>query len=438
MSTQRARRITPPVNVTLQPSKTNMAILLSIIVFYCLPWLGQLSGYRVPLLLMALWAASAKPSLLWRAIARNGWFVFLTIPYTLLMLATGWRFGEMELGPFLVGFLLFGAPAVLCEYTLLLRQRSVLLLGTGAAFATLSAGYLWSVIVLRQNPLSSRAISTGLDSAASVGAMGVGDFGLATATPLVALAALYAGLNRELPIWHRTLAVTCLGLGAAFVVMSQFTIALVVLLATVVSYVAWRVTVKVSRIVAVAVVAGLVWVVVARLGTIADELVRLLPLDWATSERLSTLGDFGEIGLGQSGYDLSTRIELIRLSWDAFLGAPIFGQSAQGVPMQIGGHSGWLDVLAQLGLIGGVSLFLFLGVYVSRRLREYQLGDSRTVLLFALAALLFQGLVNPAVYIPEVGFAFLFLVPAVAWVADSPGNERSLSADSLGRSVVRS
>lgn len=118
---------------------------------------------------------------------------------------------------------------------------------------------------------------------------------------------------------------------------------------------------------------------------------------------------------GQTGY----RIDLYISSLQVFLANPFFGiygplgdQNAS----LVGGHSGWLDLLAYYGLF--TSIPLFIAFYYNFKIQFNLFKKSKfNVYIAILYFFIFVfGLINPILYIYEIGFVLFCIIPAIPFL----------------------
>lgn len=120
-------------------------------------------------------------------------------------------------------------------------------------------------------------------------------------------------------------------------------------------------------------------------------------------------------GNGQTG----DRIELYSTSFETFLSNPLFGiygplgNSNTGL---LGDHSGWLDLLGYYGLFTVIPLALAVYVNYKKHLRFYQATSYYGFVIVIYLLILVLGIVNPIVYVYEIGFILFFIVPAIPFM----------------------
>lgn len=120
-------------------------------------------------------------------------------------------------------------------------------------------------------------------------------------------------------------------------------------------------------------------------------------------------------GNGQTG----DRIELYITSFKTFLSNPLFGiygplgNSKTGL---LGDHSGWVDLLGYYGLFTVIPLALAIYVNIKKHLRFYKTTRYYWFVIVIYLLILVLGIVNPIVYVYEIGFVLFFIIPAIPFM----------------------
>ena len=108
-----------------------------------------------------------------------------------------------------------------------------------------------------------------------------------------------------------------------------------------------------------------------------------------------------------SGYNLSGRLTLYKMSIEAFLNSPIIGNRN----LTFDGHATCLTVLADTGIIGGIP-FYYLLFSMNKRMKAF-LGENARNFLPAFFCLLCMGFSNPIHNSLPLGFSVWFIVPLI-------------------------
>lgn len=125
----------------------------------------------------------------------------------------------------------------------------------------------------------------------------------------------------------------------------------------------------------------------------------------------------GAVEAGIVAGDETGRASLAMASFRLWMENPIFGIGGYAgtfdSPAGFGGHSSWVDTLAQYGLIGGVCLFGMLIALGARARRLSRIGGARllkTGILLSWMLYLAAGLGNTVLFMPMLDFMLFFVL----------------------------
>lgn len=112
------------------------------------------------------------------------------------------------------------------------------------------------------------------------------------------------------------------------------------------------------------------------------------------------------------------RIELYATSLKTFFEQPLFGINGplgdgNGV---IGGHSGWFDMMAYFGLFTIIPMFLSIVFNFNKMLRLSKGNHSFAAVYIVQVLFLVYGIINPVLYIYQIGLIVFFIVPAIPYI----------------------
>ena len=106
-------------------------------------------------------------------------------------------------------------------------------------------------------------------------------------------------------------------------------------------------------------------------------------------------------------YMSDMRLDLMEKSLKIFFNYPLFGIYSMNTKLQIGGHSGWLDGLANYGVI---RYSFFVGFLVMLFKNTSSLSKNKASLFSAISVYVLLSIVNPNVF-PQVWIIFCILIP---------------------------
>lgn len=120
--------------------------------------------------------------------------------------------------------------------------------------------------------------------------------------------------------------------------------------------------------------------------------------------------------------DTTGRGRLAMLSLNSFLQHPFFGvgpvtmsQTNEALYVLVGGHSSWLDQLAEYGLVGFSPFLAFLVLAFRNKIREFRTTGSSVDAGFVamMVSYFICGLVNPVVFVDSITVPFAFLAAGI-------------------------
>lgn len=125
--------------------------------------------------------------------------------------------------------------------------------------------------------------------------------------------------------------------------------------------------------------------------------------------------------LDSQGSQTSTRINLYVTSLNTFIRQPIFGIYG---PMgndfaTVGAHSSWFDLLAYYGLFSGIPLGLIFYYNFKKHLNFYKENKYYGYLIVIFFLLIILGIINPVLYVYEVGFIIFMVIPIIPFISQS-------------------
>lgn len=361
--------------------------------------------------LVALWllvAAVRRPALT-LAVARQYWTLAAMLMLVVLIRLTT----PDPMGLYLLPLPYLMVVLVLFAYYSRRRELKYARFLLGVLAIDLTVMVVRTAIVLQEHPSLSRYLGTTEDILTSVFGesdfRGIGGYPYAYSLAIVTIA-LWALLASKRKWYLVVPPLVC----TVLLVQTSYTIAI---LGTLVGM-AWaalsliigarqRVPVAVAGIGLLLLAANPIGVLLARLASSS-----LLPV--TVSERVEELSALAT-GTSAGGSDLSARLERYLLSVDAFLGHPFTGIAGEQLPVRIGGHSTWLDLLGSFGLL---SLLLIVGLVAALR-AQLRLVDAspaaKATVIGAWLAVAGFGIVNPVLF-SGIYVIWLFAIPLAAWV----------------------
>lgn len=337
-----------------------------------------------------------------------GIFMFVLSPYALV-----WTFnyGSQSALPVLGTFFLFLVGIPMSTYYLGNRGdaefgRNLFWIATAAY----SVGALQTLAGLNVHPDASRLLAAARDVTDQFKAEGIGGFGFIYGASLMCLPLAGIALNRRCGRMPRLFCSTTLILIFIALARASYTISVLGTIAGVALIVIGRR----PRVVVGSLTVMTVFLLFLheQIGNTILDIVHSFTMTPVLTEKLSDLSYTLQSGVlsGQTGF----RIDLYGASLNAFLSNPLFGiigSPWQGGGEQLGGHSGWLDLLGGYGLLAGVPLFLSVLLFF-RKIAAWNIdAHSRSLLLVSAVLFMCFGLINPILNIYQVGYTLFLIVP---------------------------
>ncbi len=399
--------------------------VIFLIYCWCIwPFFNFKTGFILFLLLFALWFLTTDFS-----------WIFKDLPYDLLMfvlwifsfvpyLITGnFYYGEMLPIPVLISFFLFFFGIFINHYYMYYK-KDISFLGkiSFAAILLYVIASIQSSIGLKEYPLAARALATGTDPLQGVYlSLGIGGFGFVYSAVFINIALLYF-LLKKTPKVHSLFRYFCLMAFIVILIMifsaSYATSLLFMFLGTLFVFV-----IKGKKSLVFSVILSFFFFLIFPKELIGYFLIDVASLFETNNVLSAKFMDFAQGFLGDSvGSQTSARTQLYLASLKTFLQNPLFGiygPFGNAINAEVGGHSGWLDLLAYYGLFGSIPLFIAIFLNFRKQLRYYANHPYYNILLTAQILFVFFGFINPVISIYQIGFVYFTVIPAIPFLANA-------------------
>ncbi len=233
----------------------------------------------------------------------------------------------------------------------------------------------------------------------------VGSYTYVYVVPIV-ISALTSLLYNVKKIYQQVLIIAIIAVLMVFLVMAQYTIALLVSVIGILLQVNLNLKHSYGKIILwFALVIGLFL-----LPMIIKAFVKQIESE-QMADRLLEIADFLQSG-NTSGYNLSGRFELYWKTIIAFLKSPILGNRSLGFD----GHATLLVFAADIGIFGCVPFYAWFAY--SKKTVQSLLAEKRTQFGAVYAVLIIMGLTNPIHSAAPVLFAAWFIAPMIIEIGD--------------------
>lgn len=112
------------------------------------------------------------------------------------------------------------------------------------------------------------------------------------------------------------------------------------------------------------------------------------------------------------------RMELYTSSLSTFVKNPLFGINGPfgNINDRIGGHSGWLDMMAYFGLFSTIPLFSAIGLNFKKILQINKKEGSFFGIYSVQLLFIVYGIINPILYVYQIGLIMFLIVPSMPYI----------------------
>lgn len=404
--------------------KLNKFLCLMFCIWFAWPYLNYWLGMYYGVIISILWIATSG-----RFIFLKKWsldliltliFFITLLPYVI----TGeFKYSTFNTISILGTFYLFLIGMYMFQYYINYR-KDYMFLGKIATFtvAFFVIGSIQTFIGLSMYPQASRYLAVGgLDQATRelFSSMGIGGFNFIYSAVFLLLIVFHTLVNQKdkLPFMAFIfLSLSILVIGA-MIIKSSYAIAVLMLILGVVLVL----TVRSKRTFYILLALSIVFLLVFPLnlsGRMLLDIVNLFPNNTILKEKLF---DLAQTIINIKDYHSQTmaRLELYALSLKTFLKQPIFGINGPfgNKNDSIGGHSGWFDIMAYFGLFVTIPLFASIMDNFRKILKLFKNHESKTGFYIIQFFFIVYGIINPILYIYEIGLVVFLIVPSLPYIS---------------------
>lgn len=406
--------------------KINLIMCYLICIWMTLPFFRFRAGVSMLMLFFMIWIITTDLRWLTKKWPLDLSFVlvfFITfIPY---LITGNLQYGLVGPKAILINFPLFFFGVYINHYYMYYKKdykalRKIVLV----TLIFFGIGSLQTYIGLQVYPMASRILAGGNNyystQIALFNQIGIGGFGYIYSACLLFVSVLYLVLKnkREMIVIDKIIVILSATLLLLMIIQSSYATALLLIMSGIILL---TVAKNKRTLVFSMFLCGilLLLVPISLIGNMLINFANLFRDNYVIYERLS---DLGMSFLQESrGTLTNTRLELYTTSLSTFINQPIFGIYGPfgNISSKIGGHSGWLDLLAFYGLFTGIPLFLIIYYNFKKHLIFYR-GNNyyRYIIVIQFLFLLF-GTINPMLYIFEIGFLMFLIIPIIPFLSNN-------------------
>lgn len=407
--------------------KINQLSCMLICTWMTLPFFRVRAGVLGLLIFFIIWLISTDLKWLVKKWSLDIVFVFIffitLIPYLISGNSEKTIWGPNTI---LVNFPLFFLGMFINHYYMYYKKDYKTLGKIGLVSLTMYVvGSLQTYIGLLNYPMASRELSGSIVNNPEMGILytqlGIGGFGHVYGACFVLIAALYP-LIKDVNLVtkkHKIISIISIVVMLLMIVKASYAIALIIVLSGIILVLVFNQKKKFAFFM----ILSILFLMMVPTTLIGESLLKVAYVFRDNQTISSKIMDVSGIFLYDLKFgEITSRIYLYSASLVTFLKQPIFGvQGPTGVSQNIGrsvvgGHSGWLDLLALYGLFAGVPLFISLYFNFRKHLQFYKKNIYRGFIIVIYFLFFTFGVINPLFTIYEIGFAVFFIVPAIPFL----------------------
>lgn len=330
------------------------------------------------------------------------------------------RYGEAGANAILISFPQFFIGIFINHYYMFYK-KDYKTLGKIAFYFILfyTIGSLQTYFGLLIYPMASRQLATGLSAFSELyGRMGIGGFGFVYSGTFLLVAIVYTFIWKRnlLSLKYNILMIASMIVVFLMIFKASYATSLIIIFCGILLILLIRNKYSLMSMFLITMMS----IPFMPRHVIADVLLGIANFNGGNSILKEKFTDLASIFLASSvDSQAGNRIDLYVSSLKVFLENPLFGiygpfgdQNAR----LVGGHSGWLDLLAYYGLFTGIPLLI--AFYANYKLQYSLFKKSKfhvyiTIVYFLIFVF---GLINPILYVYEIGFVLFCIVPAIPYI----------------------
>ncbi|MCE3202840.1 hypothetical protein [Paenibacillus sonchi] len=342
-------------------------------------------------------------------------FFVTFIPY---IITKSFRYGDIEPQFILVSFPLFFVGIVLNHYYMYFK-KDYTTLGRMALVSLLAfiVGSLQTYIGLEKYPMASRILATANDTMKELYAtLGIGDFGYIYSATFISISLLFfLRVDIKIKLIYKVITLLALVLMLLMIVKASYAISLMIVFSGM--FITFMIRKK-SNIYLYIIFAIILIIIIPKnfIGNMLLSIAGLFEDNFTINSKFTDLAS-GFLSEG-SGQQTSFRLQLYFSSLTTFFKNPLFGiYGPFGNPnYKVGGHSGWLDIMGLYGLFSAIPLFLGIFFNFKKQLIFYSTHQYFKYIFICQCLFVMFGLINPIIYIYEIGFTLFLLLPILPFL----------------------
>ncbi|MGE7947227.1 O-antigen ligase family protein [Lysinibacillus sp. NPDC093688] len=412
--------------------RVNQIACLMMCMWIAIPYFRVRVGVAFLLIMFGIWIITTDLKWLTKKLTLDLFLVvvfFATfIPY---IVSGSLQYGEAGPNMIRVNFPIFFVGIFINHYYMYYKE-DYKVLGRIAFFSLVffTIGSIQTYIGLLKYPMASRELAGAVVNNPVLGMLynklGIGGFGHIYSASFLLVVSLYLLIRKSalITIKERILAsITVISIFLMLLQASYATSLIIIFL----GFLLVLFVRNISSFIISIIVAGTLFLIVPKniVNQFLLEISYFFSGNFILNEKFSDLANtfLFNTGDGQTG----DRIILYKNSLHTFFSNPLFGIYGPFGNLNagsIGGHSGWLDLLGYYGLFTVIPLFLTIFFNFRKHMRFYKNTNFYGFIIVIFFLILVFGLINPILYVYEIGYVLFCIVPAIPFIGYAFNNNK--------------
>lgn len=402
----------------------NRWMILLMCIWFTWPYFNYKLGVLPFLVFSTIWIFTTDLRWLFNKISFDLIFILLWILSFVPYILTGtFQYGFVDPTYILISFMLFICGMFINHYYMYFDTNRIAL-GRISFFSIVFflVASIQTYVGLKEYPLAARGLATGSDPLQQVFiSMGIGGFGFVYSAVFISILLLYFVMNK------------LKGIKKIYKYFSLFVYLMISTMIVSASYATSLLLLFIGTFLVITIrgrrsfIFGILLTILILL-LFPKELIGFFLIDIAKVFNFNQVISTKFLDLAQMfiddavGSQTSGRFQLYLTSFETFIKNPLFGiygPFGDNFNTEVGGHSGWFDLLAYYGLFGSMPLFISIFLNFRKQLRFYTNHPYFRYLLTTQVLFIIFGFINPITYIYQVGFVMFVIAPALPFLIDA-------------------
>lgn len=393
-----------------------------IIVFFCMwvsfPYFNYMTGNYFGVFIIGIWFLTTDLRWLTKKLSIDLVLIIVFFLSFLPYILTGsFRFGILNpMSIFGTIFLFF--TGIFISHYYIYYKKDFAVAGRIAFFSIIffTAGAVQTYFGLQDYPLASRQLAHGVDEYKDLyQPLGIGGYGFSFGSVFIILASSYFlyGKSPKINVIVKGLLIVSISILTITVFETSYATALIMIAAGLfllfIIKNAFLITVTLTSL----------FLLLSVGENIIGEFFLFLGGILENNEILQTKAyEFADsfLGIGEAE-QAATRLELYEASFLTFMKNPFFGiYGPAGIQGKVGGHAGWIDMMAYYGLFTAIPMFLGIYFNTKKHLSFFKKSPYFKFLLIISTLFLLLGFIKATITIYHIGITMFVIVPSMPFL----------------------